>query len=249
MTVNSTHYHGPGSEYSYTSTGGYHPRGRYGGRGSARVFTAGWPGFDQGRQGDQGTHHRVPRAQPTTVAPDLQRDSGPTVKSCFISHYSVTDIERTHVLCLADCLRDNGVNTMVDIYQEDDPPESWASWVEQEITTRDVTLLVCSQEFNDKRLQRASFHMPGRVHFEGAVMYSLLANPTPKRFLPVFLGDNPPRREFIPPSLQGTRVYHLKEMPPQLDAPGHEDFTALYAYLTGQNRTAAPPIGKVVKLS
>ena len=174
----------------------------------------------------------------------------PVVKSCFISHYAVTDIDRNHVLYLADYLRDSGVNTMVDIYQEDDPPESWPSWVEQQITTRDVTLLVCSQKFNEMRLQRASFHLPGRVHFEGAVIYSLLTNPMPKKILPVFLGDdNPPRMEFIPPSLQGTRVYHLREMPPQLDQPGHEDFTALYAFLTGQNRTAPPPIGKVVKLS
>lgn len=171
-------------------------------------------------------------------------------KTVFISYYADIDSERNHVLWLADALRDNGVNTMVDIYQEDDPPESWPSWVEQQITTRDVTLLVCSAKFNEMRLQRASIHDQGRVHFEGAVMYSLLSKATPKRFIPVFLGEeNRPMREYIPPSLQGTRVYHLRTMPPELDQGGHEDFTALYAFLTGQNRNAAPPIGSIVRLS
>ena len=99
-------------------------------------------------------------------------------------------------------------------------------------------------------MQQACVHDKGRVHFEGTIMYSLLSKATPKRFIPVFLGeDNPPKVEFIPPSLQATTVYHLKVMPPVLSQPGHEDFTSLYAFLTGQNRAAAPPIGRIVRLS
>jgi glutathionylspermidine synthase len=47
----------------------------------------------------------------------------PAAKSCFISYSADTETEKNNVKYLADCLRDNGVNAMVNIYQEDEPPE------------------------------------------------------------------------------------------------------------------------------
>ena len=174
--------------------------------------------------------------------------SGPSPKkSCYISYYADTEAERNAVLGLSDALRGLGIDSMVDIYVEDNPPESWPLWVEKEIADRDVTLLICSPRYYDLLTSSSSSHEHTRFH--GTVMYSLLAGTSPRRFVPVFLGaDNPPRKEFVPPSLQGTRMYHLAILPPDVGRPGHEAFTALYAFLSGQNRTPAPPVGDVVKL-
>ncbi|XP_065834887.1 uncharacterized protein [Oscarella lobularis] len=176
------------------------------------------------------------------------RPDGPSPKkSCYISYYADTEAERNAVLGLSDALRGLGIDSMVDIYVEDNPPESWPLWVEKEIADRDVTLLICSPRYYDLLTSSSSSHEHTRFH--GTVMYSLLAGTSPRRFVPVFLGaDNPPRKEFVPPSLQGTRMYHVAILPPDVGRPGHEAFTALYAFLSGQNRTPAPPVGDVVKL-
>ena len=92
-------------------------------------------------------------------------------------------------------------------------------------------------------------HEYARVHFEGQLMYSLIYSASPNRFIPVFLGaNNPIKVEYIPAVLRASHKYHISQFPLELGKAGHEQFTSLYAFLSGQDRKAAPGVRDVASL-
>jgi hypothetical protein len=170
-------------------------------------------------------------------------------RSCFVSYYAETADERDQVLQLSNELRKLGIDCEVDIYYDDNPPGNWATWVEKQITTRNVTLIICSRAYYEVLHEKRRVHTDAKVHFEGQLMHSLIYSASPNRFIPVFLGaNNPIKVEYIPAVLRASHKYHISRFPLELGKPGHEQFTNLYAFLSGQERKSSPAVRDVASL-
>ncbi|XP_062518746.1 uncharacterized protein LOC134193903 [Corticium candelabrum] len=190
-------------------------------------------------------HSSARKDQPTKqlahVTRDLtERDGGgappPQPKSCFISYSAETADEFRHVSQLAKELRANGIDCDVDIYYEDNPPMNWSAWLEQEITSRDVTLICCSRSYITRLEEKRRIHQYNRVHFEGKMLHSLLMNTSPNRFIPIFLGaHNRVNVDYIPRVLRSSKTYHIDVFPPKVGESGHEHFNDLYRFLSRQD--------------
>ncbi len=140
------------------------------------------------------------------------------------------------MLCLANRLREDGVESWIDQYVPGFPPQGWQRWMEGEIEQANFVLLVCTPLY----LKRFRGEDPdgGRgVNFEGVIvsqtLYSAYYRNT--KFIPVLpeggsLGH-------VPTALQIYSTYTL-------DA----DYQDLYRLLTGQPKVTPPPVGKPVQL-
>ena len=125
---------------------------------------------------------------------------------------------------------------MMDIYSEDDPPKDWPEWIKQEMKLKDVILVMCSEKYMKNLDDRKSVHQRQRVHFEGQLIHHFLTSLPPERFVPVFLGEETtPRKELVPAPIRQNKMYHVRKFPLELGKVGHEGFTELYAFLSGQN--------------
>lgn len=159
---------------------------------------------------------------------------------------------RSDVLWLSNTLRQFGVHTILDQYQEDDPPPSWPQWAEQNIKSCQWVLMICSESYCSHvtgQSEKEGGVDEGRgSRFEGKTIYGLLTDPQhTSKFIPVFLGEK--NLDWVPPSLAGAHYYHIQDMQPSPDFKHQDpDFQNLYARLTRQNRKLPPPVGTVVRL-
>ena len=160
--------------------------------------------------------------------------------------------QRQRVLSLSNILRSYGVDTVLDQYHEDDPPDSWPMWMEENIRHCKWVLMVCTESYYHHITGKSaeSNAEDGRgSRFEGKTIYGLLTDESQARkFIPVFLDKKD--LNWLPASLKGGHYYDLKlpDIVPKKTMLENEEFRKLYARLTGQNRTPKPPVGGIVHL-
>ena len=161
---------------------------------------------------------------------------------------------RSTVLWLSNALRHFGVETVLDQYEEDNPPHSWPQWMEKNIKRCCWVLMICSESYHRHVTgqSRVDGGDEGRgSRFEGKTIYGLLTDDQhANKFIPVFLGEK--NTSWLPTSLMGSHHYHIR-LPEDLQSSPESaledpEFKKLYARLTGQNRNPAPPVGDVVRL-
>ncbi|KAI8506825.1 hypothetical protein Bbelb_152644 [Branchiostoma belcheri] len=193
------------------------------------------------------------RASRSTDEDDEKR----RVKRVFISYsmdpYNNSDpslrdadvkLQRRRVKSLADALRQNGVDCMIDQYAEYNPPDMWTTWMQNQIVQADYVLMVCSPHYLECVMGQKSSDSPHghMASFEGKVIFGQLANPDCyKKFLPVFF-DKIDRR-YVPPVLQGCHMYGPIEYPARF---GQEKFDILLSKILGRvlPEKCAPEMGK-----
>ena len=158
-------------------------------------------------------------------------------KKVFILH-SVQ--ENTDALLLfATTLRDNGINVSIDMFEHDKTKDNWSMWYEREILSANVVLCIITPNFYKSITEH------NRI--KGLAVYSLMSDPTKDiAFRAVFL-DTEKNMEYVPLSMRGATCYCISSR--NLILPDNEEFTNLYAFLTGQNRIEKPKLGKVIKLA
>jgi hypothetical protein len=157
----------------------------------------------------------------------------PAAPKVFISYSHDSATHQEHVLALADRLRKDGLDVMVDQYLPA-PPEGWPRWMDQQIKEADFVLLVCTETYL-RRVERRE--QPGKGHgvlWEGNLIYQHLYNAgtTNAKFIPVLLDSANP--SYIPLPLQGVTCYH-----PETD----DGYEQLYRRLTNQPRDVKPELG------
>ncbi len=162
----------------------------------------------------------------------------PMAPSVFISysHDSIDHADR--VLALANRLRAEGVDAILDQY-EPAPPEGWPRWMENYLDGADFVLMVCTETYCRRVMGKEA---PGKglgVNWEGTSIYNRLyvARVVNKKFIPVLFEDG--RVEHIPTPVQGVTRYRI-------DTP--EGYEELYRRLTDQPRVTKPVLGKLVTL-
>ena len=171
-----------------------------------------------------------------TVPHQMAEQSPPTV---FISYSHDSREHQDRVLALADRLREDGVDALVDQYNTA-PPEGWPLWMDREIQKADFVALVCTENYL-RRVEGRENPGKGRgVLWEGKLIYNHLymADSDVQRFIPIVFEDG--ASSFIPWPLRGLAYYQVSA------AEGYEDF---FRHVTGQNPSEKPQLGKLKALA
>ena len=150
----------------------------------------------------------------------------------FISYSHDSQPHRDFVRGIADRLRKDGLDCVIDQYINGFPPEGWLRWMEDQVEAADFVLLVCTETY--LRRYRGHETEGGKgVTFEGVVISQTLYNRYYQndKFVPVL----PESGDFnhVPVPLQGYTAYKLPS-----------EYDNLYRYLTGQPEHIAPAVGK-----
>jgi tetratricopeptide (TPR) repeat protein len=156
----------------------------------------------------------------------------------FISYSHDSDEHMERVLALADRLRSDGVDAMIDQYVHD-PEDGWQFWTEMQIKAADIVLAVCTETYLKRAERREE---PGKGHgaiWEISVAYVLLYNQGMKnrKLVPVVFAETD--RAFIPVPWQPYTNYYIAEDKGYLD---------LYRRITDQPFITMPELGKIESL-
>ena len=170
----------------------------------------------------------------------LQQSDNPGKKKVFILHsIPEKDHHSGALLLFATALRDFGINVSIDLFEQDETHDNWSMWYEREILSSKVVLCVITPNFYE------SITKHDRI--KGYAIYNLMCDSTKDiAFRAVFL-DTQKNMEDVPLSMRGATCYCISSN--DLNVPDNDEFTNLYAFLTGQNRVEKPKLGKVVKLA
>ena len=104
----------------------------------------------------------------------------------FISYSHDSPQHADRVLALADRLIEQGIECIIDQYEES-PAEGWPLWMERHIETADYILVVCTEIYN-RRAKREEPTGVGRgVKWESVLIYQDLydADSPNTRYIPV----------------------------------------------------------------
>jgi tetratricopeptide (TPR) repeat protein len=151
----------------------------------------------------------------------------------LISYSHDSPEHEARVLRLADRLRDDGVDAMLDQY-EAFPPQGWIRWMSQQIAEARFVLAVCTPTY---RRRLAGEEEPGRglgATYEGGIIQQAIygAGGWNEKFIPVVFEEED--RESIPVELKRYQNYLL--------LAGYED---LYRLLTDQPKARKPELGRL----
>jgi len=155
----------------------------------------------------------------------------PTV---FISYSHDSPEHADHILKLSNRLREEGIDSTIDQYEES-PPEGWPKWMDRQIENSDFILVVCTEIYY-KRVMGTEEEGKGQgVRWESTLTYQHLydAGGENTRFIPVLFQSG--KVEHIPKPLGGATRYRVDT------DRGYED---LYRRLTNQPRARKPRLGK-----
>ncbi len=153
----------------------------------------------------------------------------------FISYSHDSSEHADRVLELSDRLVNEGINCILDQY-EDSPPEGWNMWMDRNIEDANFVLMICTETYY-KRVTGEEESAKGLgVKWEGKLIYQHIYKSDSKnnRFIPVIFKSE--HKEFIPTPLQDATHYCLDM------ADGYDD---LYRRLTPQPITKKPQLGKL----
>ena len=170
----------------------------------------------------------------------LQHSDNVPAPKVFILHSIPENSRHSNALrSFAEALRDNGINVSIDLFELDKTQDNWSMWYEREILSSKVVLCIITTDFYKSITEH------NRI--KGYAVYNLMGDPTKDiAFRAVFL-DVQKNMEDIPLSMRGATCYCISSN--DLNVPDNDEFTNLYAFLTGQNRIEKPKLGKVVKLA
>lgn len=160
----------------------------------------------------------------------------PTAKPSrvFISYTHDAPEHASRVLELSDRLRSEGIDAMIDRYEET-PPEGWPRWMINQISTADFVLMVCTETYK-RRFEGNEEQGKGLGgNWEGAVLTQNLYEDQGKntRFIPVVFHVED--TSSIPLVLRSTTHYRLDI---------EDGYERLYRRLTGQPSVAKPELGE-----
>ena len=151
----------------------------------------------------------------------------------FISYSHDSQEHADSVLALSDHLRADGIDCVLDQY-EDSPPEGWPRWMDRQIQEADFVIMICTSTYYRGVMGEEEPGTGYGVLWESALIYQYLYNTGTlnTQFIPVLLeGAN---ISDIPTPLQSATYYRLST------ATGYEE---LYRRLTHQHRTLKPALG------
>jgi hypothetical protein len=162
-------------------------------------------------------------------------DPASPVGEVFISYRWDTESHLQSVLALSNRLRSEGIDCVLDQYEES-PPEGWPLWMDKKIRDSRLVLMVCTENYYKRVMKDEKDPDTGLgVKWEGGLIYQHLYNAgANQKFIPVLFGDSD--KKFIPTPVQSATHYRV-------DTEG--GYEKLYARLLGRPRITKPNLGPV----
>jgi SEFIR domain len=164
-------------------------------------------------------------------------ESAPTapVGEVFVSYSWDDEKHIQSVLQLSNRLRSEGIDCVLDQYEES-PPEGWPRWMDRKIRDSRLVLMVCTETYYKRVMGDERDADTGRgVKWEGGLIYQHLYNAgANQKFIPVLLRDSD--RKFIPTPLQSATHYTVNT------SAGYDK---LYARLLNRPGITKPDLGPV----
>jgi len=160
---------------------------------------------------------------------------GATPPKVFISYSHDSQEHKERLLALADRLREDGIDSNIDQYEES-PLEGWQRWMLNQVETADFVLIACTEQY-DRRFRGHEEIGKGRgATWEGGVIIQELydAQGQNSKCIPItFMSED---TNFISSPLRSATNYRL-------NTP--DGYEALYRRLTNQSRSRKPELGKL----
>jgi hypothetical protein len=160
------------------------------------------------------------------------------MKKVFISYSRDSSEHCGRVLSLSNQLRKDGLNCILDQYEQA-PPQGWPKWMDQHLSNSDFVLIICTKSYYKRVMGEEEQGKGKNEKWESTLTYSHIYDNDSlnKRFIPVLFSEED--SDYIPIPLKGSTYYNLN------DATGYEKF---YRRLTGQPLVKPPEIGKILDL-
>lgn len=157
----------------------------------------------------------------------------PRADEVFVSYSWDSEEHIAYILNLSNRLRSEGVDCVLDQYEES-PPEGWPRWMDRKIRGAKFVLMICTETYYKRVMGEAAADEGRGVKWEGGLIYQHIYNAgsNNEKFIPVILGPDDAR--FIPTPLQSATHYNLNT------ASGYDK---LYARLLGKPLTPKPKLG------
>jgi tetratricopeptide (TPR) repeat protein len=156
----------------------------------------------------------------------------------FISYSHDSPEHADRVLELSDHLRADGIDCVLDQY-EDSPPEGFPRWMDRQIRDADYVLMICTPTYYRRVMGEEEAGTGHGVAWESTLIYQYIYNEgtSNTRFIPVLLEEG--HASAIPTPWQGVKKYRPTTK---------EGYEALYRRLTGQPLTPKPALGSLRKM-
>lgn len=153
----------------------------------------------------------------------------------FISYSWDSEEHVRAVLDLSNRLRSEGVDCVLDQYEES-PPEGWPRWMERKIRDSKFVLMVCTETYYRRVMGDTAVEEGHGVKWEGGLIYQYIYNAgaTNTKFIPVVLRKQD--QTFIPTPLQSATHY---------DVSTGSGYDRLYSRLVGRPHTEKPKLGQL----
>src|SRR5271166_706483 len=158
----------------------------------------------------------------------------------FISYSHDSPEHARRVLVLAERLRKDGIDAQIDQYVAGTPPEGWPRWMLDRLDWAEFVLVVCTETYY-RRFRGHEEPRKGKgADWEGNLitleMYDAKTRTT--KFAPVFFASQD--EQFVPEPIHGHTQYLLNS---------EENYTKLYAFLTGQAGVTPGELGPLKRLA
>ena len=153
----------------------------------------------------------------------------------FISYSQDSFAFADQVLSFSNRLRREGIDTILDQYEEA-PPEGWPRWMENSINKADYVIVIGSKGYYDKIYGNVDQGKGLGVKWEGNLIYQKLymSDSENKKYIPVVFNEKD--LEYIPAPLQGSTYYNVSD---------NTIFDKLYWRLRGVTTKDKPPLGNL----
>ena len=156
------------------------------------------------------------------------------VGEVFISYSWDSDEHIKVVREFADRLRSEGIDAIIDQYEES-PPDGWPRWMDKKIRDSRFVLLVCTEEYYKGVMGEAAPKTRLGVRWEGGLVYQHLYNEgINRKFIPLLFRNTD--KKFIPTPIQSATHYRVDTT---------EGYDRLYARLLNRPTAKKPELGPI----
>ncbi|MGD1204828.1 SEFIR domain-containing protein [Mycobacterium seoulense] len=159
-----------------------------------------------------------------------------THPTCFISYSHDSEAHKQAVVDLAQALRRNGIDVMLDRFVEHSPPQWWPQWMFRQIRYSDFVIVVVTEIYARRFLMEEEQGVGLGATWEGAVINNHIYQGYggTVKFIPVVF--DPSDRPLIPFPLSETNSYTVRN-------PDDEQFRLLLHQLNNIPTIVPEPLG------
>ena len=125
----------------------------------------------------------------------------------FISYSHDSEAHAARVLKLANKLRCDGIEAIIDQYFTS-PPEGWPHWMDAHVRDDDFVVMVCTEAYYRRVVGKEAPGVGLGVRWEGRLIYNHLYKSDLSRFVPVLLSGG--KTNDLPEAVAGASHYFLE---------------------------------------